>query len=249
MLQSTRGVVLDHTRYGESSAIVRVYTRHLGMQSYMVNGAFGRKKKSNFQLLQPLNLLELEVYHKADKDINRIKEFGVIHPMTRFPFIQSRRAQTFLITEILSRALRSEDVNKPLFDFLEESILWFDSELPGMENFHIWLLFNMTRFLGFWPQNNYSDAFPWFDIQEACFVSDEPPHPYYLKKDVSWLFKLLFSFDIQHLSSVACNISQRRSLLEAMILFYEIHHQGVGKIKSLHILEELFKPSEEANNQ
>jgi DNA repair protein RecO (recombination protein O) len=242
MLQSTRGVVLDHTRYGESSAIVRVYTRHLGMQSYMVNGALGRKKKSNLQLLQPLNLLELEVYHKSDKDINRIKEFGIIHPMIRFPFIQSRRAQSFLITEILSRALRSEGVNKPLFDFLEEGILCFDSELPGMENFHIWLFFNMTRFLGFWPHNNYSSTFQWFDLKEACFVSDEPPHPYYLKTDVSLLFKSLFSLGIQELSAVACNLSQRRSLLDALLLFYEIHHQGVGKIKSRHILEELFKP-------
>lgn len=241
MIQSTHGIVLTHIRYGESSAIVHIYTRSFGMQSYMVNGAYGRKKRSNFQLLQPLNLLEMEVNHRVDKDLQRIREFRVSPPMMRIPFSQSRRAQAFLITEILSRTLRSEGVNNSLFDFLEQGILALDSEMEGLENFHIWLLFNLTRYFGFLPNNNYSEEFPWFDSMEACFVSSEPAHPYYLKQDGSLLINNLFTTALEELPTVARNVTQRRVLLEALTQFYELHHQGVGKIRSLQILEELFR--------
>lgn len=241
MIQSTHGIVLTHIRYGESSAIVHIYTKSFGMQSYMVNGAYGRKKRSNFQLLQPLNLLEMEVNHRVDKDLQRIREFKVSPPMMRIPFSQSRRAQAFLITEILSRTLRSEGMNISLFEFLEQGVLALDSEINGLENFHIWLLFNLTRYFGFLPNNNCSDKFPWFDIMEGCFVSAEPAHPYYLKQDGSLLMKNLLSTTLEELPSIARNVAQRRVLLDAMAQFYEIHHQGVGKIRSLQVLEELFK--------
>ena len=241
MIQATHGIVLTHIRYGESSAIVHIYTKSFGMQSYMVNGAYGRKKRSNFQLLQPLNLLEMEVNHRVDKDLQRIREFKVSPPMMRIPFSQSRRAQAFLITEILSRTLRSEGMNISLFEFLEQGILALDSEINGLENFHIWRLFNWTRYFGFLPNNNFSDKFPWFDIMEGCFVSSEPAHPYYLKQDGSLLMKNLFSTTLEELPSIARNVAQRRALLYAMAQFYEIHHQGVGKIRSLQVLEELFK--------
>lgn len=241
MIHSTQGIVLTHTRYGESNAIVHIYTKLFGMQSYMVNGAFGRKKRSNFQLLQPLNLLEMEVNHRVDKDIQRIRDFKIIHPMMRIPFSQSRRAQSFLITEILSRTLRNEGVNKQLFDFLQQGILALDSEIEGLENFHIWLLFHLTPYFGFLPHNNYSAQQPWFDIMEGCFVSSEPAHPHYLKQDSSLLIKNLFNITLNELPLVAKNVAQRRVILDAIALFYEIHHQGVGKIRSLQILEELFK--------
>lgn len=241
MIQSTHGIVLTHIRYGESSAIVHIYTKSFGMQSYMVNGAYGRKKRSNFQLLQSLNLLEMEVNHRVDKDLQRIREFKVSPPMMRIPFSQARRAQAFLITEILSRTLRSEGINTTLFEFLEQGILALDSEMEGLENFHIWLLFNLTRYFGFLPNDNYSDEFPWFDIMEGCFVSTEPAHPYYLKQEGTILMKNLFNTTLKQLPTIARNVAQRRILLEAMVQFYEIHHQGVGKIRSLQILEELFK--------
>ena len=98
MIQKTEGIVLDHTRYKESSAIVHIFTRELGMRSYMVNGVFGKKKKDKFILLQPLNLLELEVYHKDNKDIQRIKDFRISRIQERIPFSQERRAQVFFIT-------------------------------------------------------------------------------------------------------------------------------------------------------
>ncbi len=241
MAISTEGIVFTHTRYGDSSAIIHIYTKEMGMVSFMVKGVYGRKKRANFQLLQPLNLVQIEFTYRNNRGIQYIKEFKVIHPMMRIPFSQSRRAQAFLLTEVYGRALRNEGENEQIFNFIKEGILRLDSEIDGVENLHIWLLFHSVGYLGFEPQNNYGIDMPYFDIMDGCFISAEPPHPYFLEKEDSKLIDNLFLTNIDNLKSVAVNVQQRRVLLNCIIKFYELHHQSIGKISSLSILEDLFR--------
>jgi DNA repair protein RecO (recombination protein O) len=85
-LIKTEGIVLDHVLYRETSAIVHMYTRHLGRQNYIVNGVRGQRKSSKTVLLQPLNRLWLEVYHNPRKEIHRIGEFALQKPLLRVPY-------------------------------------------------------------------------------------------------------------------------------------------------------------------
>ncbi len=240
MIHKARGIVLNHTRYGETSAIVHIYTTVFGMQSYMVNGAYGKKKKGNIVLMQPLNVLDLEVYHHENKDIHRIKEFRLEALLSYIPYSQTRRAQAFLLTEILGRVLRGEGANPPLFHFIEESIGMLDSDQVGLENFHIWFLFQLTRFLGFQPHDNYSEEMAWFDLGEGCFVSREPAHPHYLSSELSLRIHQMGQLDRKDLSAIAVHVNERRQLLEALVLFYELHQPGIGKIRSISVLRDLF---------
>ncbi len=241
MIHKTRGIVLNHTRYSETSAIVHVFTLDFGMQSYMVNAVFGKKKGDKVLLLQPLNLLELEVYFKQSKEIQRIKEFQLERPLKVIPFSQARRAQAFLITELLSRVLRSEGKNLPLFSFLEDAINFLDSERAGLENFHLFFLFHLSRFLGFIPHNNYSKEFSYFDIQEGCFVSSEPAHPYFLSPEDTVVFLRLFRYSQDELSQLATNVNERRLILNALILLVDLHFAGAGHLRSLNVLSDLFR--------
>ena len=240
MIQKTRGIVLNHTRYGETSAIVHVFTQAFGMQSYMVNGVYGAKKRDKVLLLQPLNRLELEVYHSTGKDIHRIKEFRLLVPLRVIPFSQARRAQAFLMTELLARVLRSESNNPMLFRYIEESVAALDSDQEGLENFHLYFLFHLTRFLGFFPHNNYSTSMPFFDLQEACFVSHEPPHPYFLAPADAQVFLRLFQTERNQMPILAKNLKERRVLLDTLVRFYDLHYGGAGKLRSLDVLGDLF---------
>ncbi|MGA0063602.1 MAG: DNA repair protein RecO, partial [Flavobacteriaceae bacterium] len=55
----TELIVLSRLRYGDTSLIVRAYTRELGLQSYMIKGVLKPKKTglkpSYFQSLTRLN--------------------------------------------------------------------------------------------------------------------------------------------------------------------------------------------------
>jgi DNA repair protein RecO (recombination protein O) len=240
MIHKSRGIVLNHTRYGETSAIVHIYTTVFGMQSYMVNGAYGKKKKGNIVLMQPLNMLDLEVYHHENKDIHRIKEFRLVTLLSLIPYSQTRRAQAFLLTEILGRVLRGEGPNAPMFHFIEEAIALLDSNQAGLENFHIWFLFQLTRFLGFQPHDNYSEEMAWFDLSEGCFVSREPAHPHYLSSNLSYHIHRMAQLNRNDLSAIALSVKERRQLLDALVLFFELHQPGIGKIRSLSVLKDLF---------
>ncbi len=64
MLHKTRGIVFRTTNYSENSVIVQVFTEKFGMQSYLVGGAKKPKARIRMNMLQPLHLLDMIVYHK-----------------------------------------------------------------------------------------------------------------------------------------------------------------------------------------
>ena len=63
MINKTRGIVLNYIKYGDTSIICKIYTEQFGLQSYIINGIRNSKSK-NIGLFQPLNILDLVVYHK-----------------------------------------------------------------------------------------------------------------------------------------------------------------------------------------
>jgi DNA repair protein RecO (recombination protein O) len=240
MFQKTEGIVLDYTRYGESSVIVNIFTREAGMKSYIVNGVFGKKKKDKFILLQPLNLLELEVYNRQNQSIQRIKDFRIKRTHEQIPFSQDRRAQAFFITEILSNILRNENTNHQLFDFLAEAIIFLDTGNKGIENFHILFLFELTAFLGFLPDGKNAEIFNYFDLIEGCFSNNDTKHPFFLSVDETKLFSRLFAIKRENLSELAKNVIERKNLLKSIIALYENHFPGALNIKSIDVLGDLF---------
>ena len=240
MLYKTDGILLDHTRYGESNAIVHIFTKELGTKSYMVNGVLGKKKGDKIILLQPLNILELEVYNKENKEIQRIKEFKLIRHQERIPYIQERRAQTFFITEMLSQILRNENSNKPLYDFIENAVLFLDSDRVGIENYHLFFLFQLSSFLGFLPNGQNATIFPYFDLREGSFVSKEPLHPFFFTPELSKIFSRFFIINNENLPQLAMNVNERKMLLKTIVSFYEFHFPNRLKLNSLDVLRNLF---------
>jgi len=66
MLVKTQGIILHIVRYGDQSLILTVYTEEFGRQSYIMNGTRGPKSKNRAGILQPLYMLDLEVYQKKN---------------------------------------------------------------------------------------------------------------------------------------------------------------------------------------
>ena len=57
MDNNIQGIVLQGIRYGDTSLIVKVFTRSFGLRSYMVKGAFNRNAKNRAALFQNLHLI------------------------------------------------------------------------------------------------------------------------------------------------------------------------------------------------
>ncbi len=239
MIYPTRGIVLNHIKYGESGIIVNVYTEQFGRQPYMLNRGRSKKSKALSILLQPLALLDMEVYHRERSSIHRIKDYRVALPLTSIPFSQNKRAMAFFLTELMSKVLREEEENRPLFEFIYHSIGVFDSGLSGDHNFHLFFLFHLSRFLGFGPEEkNNNERF--FDLLNGQFSSVEPSHGSYLNEPSSQLWETLFQLKVDALEELRLSSAQRYLLLTHLLTYYALHLDGMGELKSLEVLRHLF---------
>ena len=155
MLHKTRGIVLNHIKYGESSIIVHIYTEEFGVQSYIENGVRKQKAKNKIALFQPLTLLDLVVYKKANSSINRISEIKCRQPFQSIPYQITKSTIGIFIAEILSNLLRGEEEpNSGMFEFLQESLLFFDRKSTDyLHSFSVQFLNDLSVYLGFSAAN------------------------------------------------------------------------------------------------
>ena len=74
MLCTDRIIVLSHTRFSDSSIIVRALSRQHGRVSLMVYG-FGGKSRSKLGAFHPMALLDVVYSYKPDRDIQKLTEY------------------------------------------------------------------------------------------------------------------------------------------------------------------------------
>ena len=180
MLIKTRGIVLQHFKYSETSLIVKIYTEELGLQSYMVKGSRSKKSTQKPAYFQPLSLVEMVVYYKENKQLQTIKEIKSAYSWHDIPFNAQKQTVLMFLDEILYKTLREESPNKKLFSFIYNSLHWFDLEKEYFINFHIFFLLQLSRFLGFYPKESSGNN-DYFDLREGCFITQPPAHPFYIE--------------------------------------------------------------------
>ncbi|MBU8892996.1 MAG: DNA repair protein RecO [Bacteroidales bacterium] len=244
MIHKTRGIVLHYIKYSETSVIVTIYTESYGRQSYIINGVRSKKAKIKANILQPLFLLDMEVYHKPKNDIQRVKEIQNAYIFFSLPFDLRKSTLAIFIAEILYRTIQEQEPNKELFEYLYNSVQMLDLKEEGLSVFHIYFLLHLSKYLGFFPNNNYSEQNCYFDLKAGTFKQIKPVHTFCLAKDLSLLFSCLLDFSENQHESLTINYSNRIELLEKILEYYSLHSEGVSDIKSLSVLREVFHSSE-----
>ncbi len=240
MLVSTEGIVLHFIKYGESSVIATIYTREFGRQSYLVNAARSQKSKNKAGLLQPLYLVDLVAYQKQTRELHRIKEFKSNHVYQNIPFGITKSSVVIFLAEVLLRFVTEQESNTEMYDFIKNSLLYFDLMEGGSENFHLWFLFRLSEYLGFLPDTSRVGFKGWFDMKRGEIVHFQPSHPFYANKDITQRIKELSALKINQIESWEISRKDRDSLISVLVDFYRLHFDELGEIKSLKVLREVF---------
>lgn len=227
MLHKTRGIVINYIRYRETSIIVKVYTEKFGIQSFIENGVRSSKGKNKIALFQALSLLDLVVYHDEKKDLHRISEIKSNFPFKTLPYEIHKSSIGIFLDEILNKTLKEHSENTVLFDFLYHSLIFLDETEEHFENFHLIFLIKYAFFLGFSPQDGNEIA-----MQFRDYSVNIPFDNNYQK-----LMNQLIVADYQ--TPILMNRGVRSHLLEVIILFYKLHVEDFGEIKSLQVLREV----------
>lgn len=239
MLHKTRGIVLKTTLYSESSVVVQIFTEKFGIQSYMINGVKKPKAKIRMNMLQPLHLVDMIVYHKSNTSIQRVSELRPAPIFRSIPYDIIKSTIVLFLNEVLYKSIRQQTTDEHLFDFIFNAICWFDETEDLNVNFHLAFLLKLSRFLGFAPSTQTKSDQSFFDLQEGEFRSTIPVHPYFLDKQDATLFISLFSMPFEKIIEINMENQTRRVILDKILVYYTLHTASFGEIRSHQVLEDV----------
>lgn len=238
MLVSTPGLVLHTTPYGETSVVVKVFTRQLGLRSYIVKGVRSRSGHVKQNLLQPLSCLDMVVYDNPHNTMNHVKELSPRGPQPESGAVDN--ALRFFMTELLYKSLREGEPLCDLWDYVAEG-KW--TEVSGQwpvvcrQDIPICSLLAVARHLGLEPLDNCSPHEPWFSIGEGRFVAT--PDETTLSAPHSALLHHYLTPDAEPPATATSN--DRRALLDALIAYLQLHLGTFTHFHSHDILHSILR--------
>lgn len=243
MIHATKGIVLRTVKYGDTSIVTTVYTELFGIQTYLVKGVRQSSKTSSGKAsyFQPAAMLDLQVYHHPQKQLQYIKEYqwSFLYQKVLFDVVRNTIAQ--YLVELLQLCLKQPEANPELFYVIQDSLQQLDKGSDTLaSNLPLFFTLQLAAELGFQIQGNYSMKTPVLDLREGGFVAQAPLHPYFLEgmhaKISSELNALPF---YNQLDGLQLNKTIRRELLQAYHTYLSLHIADLGNLKSFPILQEV----------
>lgn len=236
MLVKTKAIVISSLKYQEKSLIVKCFTQSDGLKSYFVQSAFSSKKNNQkIAYFQPLTILEIEANHKNKGTLEHFKEIKLATAYQTINVDVVKSTIVIFLSEMLHYSIQEEEKNEHLFTFLETALLWLDTH-QEIANFHLILLLEITKYLGFYPDNSENDL-KFFEMTEGVFSPFQGISC--LSEHETFLFKKLMSLKFDSDQKVFAG-TERQILLKILLDYYSIHLDGFKKPKSLDVLKEVF---------
>ena len=240
MLEKTKGIVLHQIKYTDSGIVTQIYTRKFGRQSFLIKGMRNKKTGKHNINFQPLFILDMELYYKAAREMQILKEYSVsFAPYDIYSNIKKSSVAIFL-GEVLTSVLKEETPHDEMFKYIEESIKYFESCKESFANFHIAFLAGLSSFLGFEPHPRLEKEDQFFDMLNGIFVPVPPVHGNYANEEITNILADFFVSSYDSISNISLSGKMRNDILETLVRFYSLHLPGLKRIKSLEILKEVF---------
>lgn len=229
MLTKTKGIVIRYLKYQETSIIVTLYTEKYGLISAMVNGIRSPRSKRSIGYFQPFSLLDVVLYMKPNREIQRLSEYKYLVPTPQLMTDIRKSTIVLFLAEILSKTLRyaEGEGNEALFRFLLQGIITLDHLENQIENFHIHFLLKMLPYVGL--QVDSGDEL----VKNMEMEMIENDH-----KSIGFISAILAT-EYDHIVEGSGEI--RFKALNMILQYYEHHTAQIGEIKSLKVLHQVFR--------
>lgn len=236
MLVKTKAIVISALKFQEKSLIVKCFTLSSGLKSYFVRDAFSNRKTSQkIAYFQPFSILEIEAVHKNKGTLENLKEIKTAVPFQTIHTDIVKSTIVMFLSEMLHYSIQEEEKNESLFEFLESALIWFDHH-DEVSNFHLILLLEATKYLGFYPDVSEIDL-PFFEMNDGVFTLFHGINA--LTEHETNLFKKLIDLKFDNDQRVF-HVVERQVLLKVLIEYYSFHLEGFKRPKSLDVLREIF---------
>ncbi len=237
MRVSDKAIVLQSIKLGDQKVILKLYSQHNGFLSVTTSVGKRETAKIKSSSILPLTLLDVEMVIKQNKEIHQLNEASCYYVYNTIHDSLSKLSIAQFLNEVLIKSIKEQGPNPHLFKYIETCMKFLNDSTDEFINLHIYFLIELTKYLGFEPQDNHNQQNPFFDCREGRFSSMSLSFPLGLDKEQS-----LFFANFLKMNSLKVKFSniQRQLLLEILLAYYRLHIPGFNEVRSLEVLKEIF---------
>lgn len=240
MVEKIDGIVLRTLRYNDTLMIADMYTRQHGRLSFLLPVSHSKRSKVRSVLFQPLAMLSIAVSVKRGRSLQRIADAQPYAMYSTITYNVVKSSVALYLSEFLTYALREEEGDEALFNFIDRSLLFFDHLEQGYADFHLLFLSQLLKYLGIYPNLDNYDKGCYFDLAQGCAVREHPLHPHFLLPAAAGGFVALLTTGYESMHRLSLNRGMRSEYLAFLNDYYKLHVPDFPQLKSLEILKELF---------
>lgn len=231
---SDKAIVLQSIKLGDRKFIVKLYTKQQGLLTLACSVGKSSGAKIKFSAIQALNLLQVEMIVKQNKEVQQLLEASCYYVYDKIPNSFTKLSIAQFLNELLLKCLKEQQANEHLFEFIETCLCYLNDEEQHFVNLHLYFLTELTKYLGIEPQNNYSEQNKYFDCREGCFTAYSIASPLGLTAEESVLFSEFLKINCLQ---VQVSYAQRVALIDIFLAYYKQHLPAFNELKSLEVLK------------
>jgi DNA repair protein RecO (recombination protein O) len=246
VLISTSAIVLKTIPYGDTSVIARMFTEDQGKVTILAKGAW-RPKNNAGALLEPMNHIHLQYYHKNSREIQVLKDGGFTQQFSNLRKELSKVIVGLTIVEMMDKSTLD---NNP-FPILYR-LGWRVLEKLNDEKQNIWLVFvfflyQLSLRLGFLPNIKKCSKCN-ADLISGCFdnytgelicVNCSTQSKISLDENSLSALQKLEGLHLDDLQTLSINMQGITNSIQFLDLFISFHLEGLKKLRSMTMLKQI----------
>lgn len=147
MIIDTEGIVLRAIDYQETSKIVTLFTRKHGKIALIAKGS--KRPKSKFSgLIEPGNILNVTYYYKSTRSVQTLTQAEFKSKTFNIRYDFEKLAIASASIEMIYQLLHENEVNEPMFHFLDNLLLWLNDTSQSPRNIFPYIQLRLADLMG-----------------------------------------------------------------------------------------------------
>lgn len=229
-MEISEGFLLSYIKYGDHNAVLHVFTRENGYQSFFCRGIYNPKNKTKAYLI-PLNHIQFRII--KGHQLGSLETISQLVTIANKDFSQDIKASTivFFVSDLLNQLLRNENQSALLFLAIEDFLQHLEN---GDYKSHLTLMFEILQIQGLEPLDSEEK---FLNPETGKFEAFQSHHLF--DESVSKLWKDIALAEDPY--SIEISPKLRRQFLSSLLVYYYYHYAEFRQPQSLEIVQQIFE--------
>ncbi len=239
-------IVLGTIKHSDRHNVTSVFTREWGRIALLTPAGTTKKSRQTASHLMPLSVIEAQVNFSPTRELHIPSAIAPIRVWRTIYYNPIKSSVVMFLSEFLSRLLRDAPAEELLWNFIADSITFFDTVDDSMSiaNFHISFLVGMTHLMGIHPDlTDYTEGME-FDMKAGKTVFPfmiQSNHGIRIDAHRTAFLPKLTRINYANAKKFRFNGHERSEVLNEIMKYFGCHFPGSDNLKSLSILKEIFQ--------